>query len=215
LLEQLRQRWPQHPQILQRLRAVYQAQHAWQAELELLPSLRKQNLLNDSDYSTAQTQCYQAQFSQILQEQDETALLAFWQQQPRAVRHTPSLQLLLIDTLIQQQHHQSAFELLAPLLRKQADDALWQRCARLQLKDYSVLLKALLQQLKQHPQSPALLSALGHIYYQQQQYVLAQGYLERSVSLQPTAADQRALAGIMEHQRLFEKAAEYYRLSLS
>lgn len=134
---------------------------------------------------------------------------------PRAVRHTPSLQLLLIDTLIQQQHHQSAFELLAPLLRKQADDALWQRCARLQLKDYSVLLKALLQQLKQHPQSPALLSALGHIYYQQQQYVLAQGYLERSVSLQPTAADQRALAGIMEHQRLFEKAAEYYRLSLS
>jgi HemY protein len=151
----------------------------------------------------------------ILQEQDETALLAFWQQQPRAVRHTPSLQLLLIDTLIQQQHHQSAFELLAPLLRKQADDALWQRCARLQLKDYSVLLKALLQQLKQHPQSPALLSALGHIYYQQQQYVLAQGYLERSVSLQPTAADQRALAGIMEHQRLFEKAAEYYRLSLS
>ena len=75
--------------------------------------------------------------------------------------HT-QLKLLLIDTLIQQQHHQSAFELLAPLLRKQADDALWQRCARLQLKDYSVLLKALLQQLKQHPQSPALLSALGH-----------------------------------------------------
>ena len=215
LLEQLRQRWPQHPQILQRLRAVYQAQHAWQAELELLPLLRKQQLLNDTDYSTAQAQCYQAQFSHILQEQDKTALLAFWQQQPRTIRHTQSLQLLLIDTLIQQQQHQAAFELLAPLLRKQADEALWQRCARLQLNDYSALLKSLLQQLKQHPQSPALLSALGHIYYQQQQYVLAQGYLERSVSLQPTAADQRALAGIMEHQRLFEKAAEYYRLSLS
>jgi HemY protein len=68
---------------------------------------------------------------------------------------------------------------------------------------------------KTTPTVTPLLSALGHLYYQQQQYVLAQGYLERSVALQPTAADQRALAGIMEHQRLFEKAAEYYRLSLS
>jgi HemY protein len=215
LLEQLHQRWPQHPQVLQRLRAVYQAQQASQAELALLPALRKQNLLNDSELSVAQAQCYQAQFHHLLQEQDETALLAYWQQQPRTVRQAPDMQLLLIDTLIDAQQSQAAFELLAPLLRKQADESLWQRCARLQLSDYSELLKLLLRHLKQHAQSATLLSALGHIYYQQQQYVLAQGYLERSVSLHPNAADQRALAGIMEHQRLFEKAAEYYRLSLN
>lgn len=215
LLEPLHQRWPQHAQILQRLRAVYQAQQLWQAELALLPALHKQHLLNDADFNNAQAQCYQAQFRHILQEQDETALLAFWQQQPRTIRHTHSLQLVLIDCLIEAQQSQAAFELLAPLLRKQADENLWRRCAHLQLHDCSGLLKLLLNHLKQHPQSAPLLSALGHIYYQQQQYVLAQGYLERSVSLQPTAADQRALAGIMEHQRLFEKAAEYYRLSLS
>jgi HemY protein len=215
LLEQLRQRWPQHPQILQRLRSICQAQQAWQEELELLPLLRKQQLLSDDDFAAAQQQCYQAWFSKILQEQNEDVLLAFWQQQPRVVRHTPQLKLVLIDTLIQQQHYQAAFEQLAPLLRKQADEALWQRCAELKLSDYSQLLQLLLRQLKQHPQSPALLSALGHIYYHQEQYVLAQGYLERSVALQPTTRDQRALASIMEHQRLFEKAAEYYRLSLS
>ncbi|ACQ94718.1 HemY domain protein [Tolumonas auensis DSM 9187] len=215
LLEQLRQRWPQHPQILQRLRSIYQAQQAWQEELELLPLLRKQQLLSDDDFAAAQQQCYQAWFSKILQEQNEDVLLAFWQQQPRVVRHTPQLKLALIDTLIQQQHYQAAFEQLAPLLRKQADEALWQRCAELKLSDYSQLLQLLLRQLKQHPQSPALLSALGHIYYHQEQYVPAQGYLERSVALQPTTRDQRALASIMEHQRLFEKAAEYYRLSLS
>ena len=215
LLEQLRQRWPQHPQILQRLRSIYQAQQAWQEELELLPLLRKQQLLSDDDFAAAQQQCYQAWFSKILQEQNEDVLLAFWQQQPRVVRHTPQLKLVLIDTLIQQQHYQAAFEQLAPLLRKQADEALWQRCAELKLSDYTQLLQLLLRQLKQHPQSPALLSALGHIYYHQEQYVPAQGYLERSVALQPTTRDQRALASIMEHQRLFEKAAEYYRLSLS
>jgi HemY protein len=214
LLEQLRQRWPHHPQILQRLQAVYQALHAWQAELELLPLLRKQQLLNDSDFVTAQARCYHAWFSHVLQTKDRDALLALWQQQPRTIRHTPALQLLVIDTLIEHQHHHAAFELLAPLLRKQADDALWQRCARLQLNDYSALLKLLLSQLKNHPQSASLLSALGHLYFQQQHYVLAQGYLERSVALQPTVADQRALASIMEQQRLFEKAAEYYRLSL-
>lgn len=122
---------------------------------------------------------------------------------------------MLIDTLIQHQHYQAAFEQLAPLLRKQADEALWQRCITLQLRDPEPLLQLLLRQLKQHPQAPALLSALGHQYFHQQQYVQAQEYLERSVALQPTAAGQRTLAVIMEQQRLFEKAAEYYRLSLN
>jgi len=215
LLEQLRQRWPHHPQILQRLRAAYQAQQAWQEELELLPLLRKQRLFSEEAYTAALSQCYQSRFNAILQVSKVDALLAFWQQQSRVIRHTPSLQLLLIDALIDHQQHDAAFELLAPLLKKQPEEALWQRCARLQLNDPAALLALLLRQLKHHPQSAALLSALGHLYFQQQHYVLAQGYLERSTALQPTAADQRALASIMEHQRLFEKAAEYYRLSLS
>lgn len=215
LLEQLCQRWPQHPQILQRLHHIYQQQQAWQEELELLPLLRKQQLLNDSEVLAAQVRCYQVPFGNILQKQNEDELLAFWQRQPRTIRHTRQLQLLLIDNLIQHQHYQAAFEQLAPLLRKQADEALWQRCITLQLRDPEPLLQLLLRQLKQHPQAPALLSALGHQYFHQQQYVQAQEYLERSVALQPTAAGQRTLAVIMEQQRLFEKAAEYYRLSLN
>ena len=45
----------QHPQILQRLRAVYQAQHAWQAERNYCRHCVNKNLLNDSDYSTTNT----------------------------------------------------------------------------------------------------------------------------------------------------------------
>lgn len=215
LLEQLRLRWPHHPQVLQRLYSIYQSQHAWQDALTMLPALRKQQLLTEDEFQVEQEKCYQALFNRYLQEQDESALLTFWQGQPRTVRHTERLKLALIDSLIQHQHHQAACEQLLPLLRKQADDTLWLRCQRLQLADPAALLQLLLRQLKQHPQSAALLSALGHIYYHQGQFVLAQGYLERSLALQPSATEQRTLAAIMEQQRLFEKAAEYYRLSLS
>lgn len=215
LLETLRQRWPHHPQILQRLRDIYRSQQAWKEELALLPLLHKQRLLNDTELTAAQQASYRALFSQIMQTQSEDALLAFWQQQPRTIRHDTQLKLVLADTLIEHQQYQLAYEQLAPLLRKHGDEAVWQRCAALKLTDYTPLMQQLLRQLKHHPQSPALLSALGHLYYHQGQYVQAQGYLERSVSLQPTSVDRRTLASIMEQQRLFEKAAEYYRLSLS
>ncbi|WP_024871969.1 heme biosynthesis HemY N-terminal domain-containing protein [Tolumonas lignilytica] len=215
LLEQLRLRWPHHPQILQRLYRIYQSQQAWQEELELLPLLRKQQLLTEEEFIAAQEKNFRAQFDKILEEQTADALLAFWQHQSRLIRHTPQLQLALIDSLIQHHQDQTAAEQLLPRLRKQANEALWQRCANLKLEDASALLQLLLRQLKQHPQSAVLLSALGHLYYHQEQYVLAQGYLERSIALQPSAKDQRTLAAILEQLRLFEKAAEYYRLSLS
>ncbi len=215
LLETLRQRWPHHPQILQRLRDIYQSQQAWKEELALLPLLHKQRLLSDSELATAQQQSYRALFCHILQTQEADALLSFWQQQPRPIRHNNELKLVLADALIEHQQYQLAYEQLAPLLRKHGDDALWQRCAALKLADYTPLMQLLLRQLKNNSQSPALLSALGHLYFHQGQYVQAQGYLERSVSLQPTTSDRRTLAAIMEQQRLFEKAAEYYRLSLN
>lgn len=216
LLEELKGRWPRHPQILQRLQAAYAALADWQAEIELLPALKKAQLIDESAEQSTLKRNYQTQFNRILeQSQDAASLLSFWDKQPRVTRHDSELQLLLVDTLIAFGHHQQAFELLLPQLKKNPSDAIWKRCGQLQLKDYAALQTLLLKQVKNNAQAAELLSALGHLYFRQQQPVLAQGYLERSLAIRAASSDRRLLAQIMEQQRLFEKAAEYYRLSLS
>ncbi len=216
LLEELKARWPRHPQILQRLQAAYAALQDWQAEIDLLPALKKAQLMTDSEFQVQQQHNYEIRFNQMFENnRDADVLLAFWDKQPRIIRHDKTLQLLLIDTLIAHEQHQAALEHVLTLLKKQPEEAIWQRCGKLRLTDYAALQTLLLKQVKGFPQEAALLSALGHIYFYQQQPVLAQGYLERSLAIRPDTADRRLLARIMEQQRLFEKAAEYYRLSLS
>ncbi len=56
--------------------------------------------------------------------------------------------------------------------------------------------------------------ALGWLLLQQRDFPAARQQLEQALALQPSAAVYQALAQLMEQQRLFEKAATYYRLSL-
>ena len=55
--------------------------------------------------------------------------------------------------------------------------------------------------------------AIGILLMRQREMERAQTYLERAVALQPQATAYRALAELMEQQRLFEKANFYYRQS--
>lgn len=213
-LQELQGRYGSNPQVLTRLKMAYEATQDWEALLALLPALKKQQVVSESTAAVLQETAYHALFRHKLADQDTTTVLGFWEKQPRAVRHDREMILLLADNLIEQSQTKAATDLLLPLVRKSPDDAVWERCKQLTTSD-NALLTMLLKQVKMHPQSASLLSAIGHLYMNQQQWVLAQGYLERSVAIHPTADDQRALAKIMEQQRLFEKAAEYYRLSLS
>ena len=61
--------------------------------------------------------------------------------------------------------------------------------------------------------SADLLQAIGILLLRQREMEQAQAYLERAVALQPQATAYRALAELMEQQRLFEKANFYYRQS--
>lgn len=213
-LQTLHGRFQNNPQVLTRLKIAYEAMQDWESLLALIPALKKQQVISETTANALSQTAYQSLFRDKAANADASAALAFWEKQPRAIRHDRDYVLLFADCLLEKGHSDAATELLLPLIRKSPDEALWLRCQRLQTKG-NALQSLLLKQVKNHPQSAPLLSAIGHGYLSQQQWVLAQSYFERSVAIQPTVSDRLALAKIMEQQRLFEKAAEYYRLSLT
>ena len=83
-----------------------------------------------------------------------------------------------------------------------------------QLQQPAPKLLAQLQKSEQSAEPSAdLLQAIGILLLRQREMEQAQAYLERAVALQPQATAYRALAELMEQQRLFEKANFYYRQS--
>lgn len=214
LLEKLYAQWSSHKAVLNHYTRNLVARQQWGKLIELLPAVRKYKVLEGVAFDDLQTQAYQEQLNALCKENGVAAAISFWEAQPRVIRHQNELILTLIDVLLAHRADSEAYPyLLEQLGHSGNNDALWQRCASLQLQDTSALMKILLKQVNNHPQSAPLLSALGNLYYHQGQWVLAQNHLERSIALQKNRKDLLLMAQLMEKQRLFEKAAEYYRLS--
>lgn len=216
LLAKLVTHWPSHPAVLAHYYRNLQAQGLWHELIDVLPKLKKYKVLTGVAFDDIQLQAYRALMTACIERENVSALLAFWEAQPRLIRNNNELILTLIDVLLAHQAYTEAYQFLQPQLSSYSNnEALWQRCGQMQLNDTAAIQKILLKQLTTHPQSAPLLSAIGHLYFYQGQWVLAQNHLERSIALQKNVSDLRLMAQLMEKQRLFEKAAEYYRLSLT
>ncbi len=116
-----------------------------------------------------------------------------------------------VNRLLDLEARELAEQTLAPLLRKQPDHAAL--LAPIRRWDHPApQLLAILQKVTTPNAAQAL--ALGWLLLQQRDFPAARQQLEQALALQPSAAVYQALAQLMEQQRLFEKAATYYRLSL-
>lgn len=216
LLAKLVTHWPSHPAVLTHYYRNLLAQGLWHELIDVLPKLKKYKVLTGVAFDDVQLQAYRSFMTACIERENVGALLALWEAQPRLIRNNNELILTLIDVLLAHQAYTEAYQFLQPQLSSYSNnEALWQRCGQIQLNDTAAIQKILLKQLTTHPQSAPLLSAIGHLYFYQGQWVLAQNHLERSIALQKNVSDLRLMAQLMEKQRLFEKAAEYYRLSLA
>lgn len=142
---------------------------------------------------------------------DQAALHQRWQQLPKNWRQRPELLAEYARQLLQLQAEAAAAEALVDGLRKSAPIPLLEV-----IPGFTQPQPALLAALQRHPagSSAALALATGWLLLLQRDYPQAQQCFEQAIAMQPDARAYQALARLMEQQRLFEKASEYYRLSL-
>ena len=138
--------------------------------------------------------------------------MALWQELPRALRQDATTQAAAAMALIGLGDEVQAQEILLEGVRRSLSPYLLAVVPQLQQPAPKLL--AQLQKSEQSAEPSAdLLQAIGILLLRQREMEQAQAYLERAVALQPQATAYRALAELMEQQRLFEKANFYYRQS--
>ena len=210
LLQSLDQAHPQHPVIQQLLKECYLALGHWSQLLALLPQLSKRKQLDADELQRLQQQIYPPLFAERATNAGSEGVMALWQELPRALRQDATTQAAAASALIGLDAEPQAQEILLDGLRRQLAAPLLAVVPQLQRPAPKLL--AQLRKAEQSAEASAdLLQAIGILLMRQREMEQAQAYLERAVALQPQATAYRALAELMEQQRLFEKANNYYR----
>ena len=212
LLQSLDQVHPQHAVIQQLLKECYLALGHWSQLLALLPQLSKRKQLSADELQQLQQQIYPPLFTERAASAGRDGVMALWQELPRALRQDATTQAAAAMALIGLGDEVQAQEILLEGVRRSLSPYLLAVVPQLQQPAPKLL--AQLQKSEQSAEPSAdLLQAIGILLLRQREMEQAQAYLERAVALQPQATAYRALAELMEQQRLFEKANFYYRQS--
>lgn len=214
-LTRLRELAPKHPYVLKLLAKVLYRQEQWDALLELLPELIKQNLLKNDDMHKVQGATLQAMFHQHAKGKQVDKLYAMWKKLPSAVRETNEAILLYAKALHTAGDDAACASLLGSSLNKHWHDGLADLYGRIQHHSLAnTIQQAEKWQLARPDNNPALLLLLARLYNQQKLWGMAKHYFEASLNQTPNAEGYLELAELLETMNEADNAQHCYRMGL-
>lgn len=214
-LARLRELSPKHPYVLKLLAKVLYRQENWDALLELLPDLVKQNLLKNEDMHKVQGATLKAMFQHYAKDGQTDKLQAMWKKLPVPVRENPEAILLYAEALHDGGDDLACASLISNLLNKRWDDGLAGLYGSIQHHSLgNAIQQAEKWQLSQPDNNPALLLLLARLYNQQKLWGMAKSYYESSLNQAPNAEGYLELAELLETMKEPENAQRCYRLGL-
>ncbi len=220
-LQVMRQRHPQHRQVLRQLQSLLLARADWSALLDLLPELRKGKVLSNEELATLERQVWQGRLlaaGQAGLDQGEAALqplTAAWQQLSSAQRSEPDLLLAYATQLQYLGAQEEAEEVVRKGLKQAYDSRLVQLYGVLRGRDPARQLQAAEALLKQHPQDALLLLCLGRLCLQNSLWGKAREYFEISLEFSRRAETCAELARLLGHLGELEKSNQLFQEGLS
>ena len=181
-----------HPHLLQMLLRVHRALNNPEAQLELLPQLRRRKLLPESELARIERECFQ----DLLAEAADAA--AVWSRIPKALQRDAALVAQYARLLQDQGDEQAALNLLQNELRHRWDPELVVLYGRLASRDLDAHLATAQRWLRRHGEDPALLLTLARLYQQAGELDQSAEYYERAIALNPTAQARRDYGRLLE-----------------
>ncbi|MCF7363518.1 heme biosynthesis protein HemY [Vibrio sp. A1-b2] len=208
----------QHPNntiILNLLKQAYLQQKEWAPLLELLPKLVKAKRLTEQEAEklTLTAQC--GALESIASQKGTEGLLAHWNGLARKLKAEPVLVNALIQQLIKRKADNEAFTLIKENLKKQATPELYALIPELNISDRYPAIVMLKDAVKKNDSNAEAHSALGQLYFREQEWKLAQEHLEKALSLRSSVSDYAYLADALQHQNMTHAAHDVTRKALS
>ncbi len=180
-----------HPHVLELLARSHWALSDWQALRDLLPELRKHELLRAPELAGMERALWDALLADAQSHEEATKV---WRDSPTACRDTLSFQRRYLSVLVELGALEKALQEVLGLLEKQWHTELLLFLSALKPKDPSAVLKPLRKWLEQRGNEPALLLAAGSMALHAGQLEHAAAWLQASYDREPSSAAGLALA---------------------
>jgi HemY protein len=213
-LTRLRTLAPHSNPTLRLLMQLWLQQQNWQKLRELLPELRRSQVIDHQQWHRLAIQVYRERIAEFASATDIEGLNAGWKQLPPPVQQDAGLLAVYVEQLVRLGSHSQAAELVRNQLALSWDERLVYLYGDVQESDSAAQQSVAEKWLAQHADDGVLLLTLGKISLRMQLWGKARSYLEASINARPDAESYRLLAGLLEQLDEPEQAAECYRQGL-
>ncbi len=207
----LQQVAPRHVHVLKLLAKLYRELRDWERLHDLLPDLRRRNVLEDADLQQLHHEVVLERLGVAARDEDGERLQAVWRQAPRELREESDVVLTYARYLKELGEELAVERLLADTLDMLWDDRLVSLYGEVEGRDAARQLAHAETWLKAHPHQAALLYTLARLSLRNQLWGKARTYLESSIGAGASVAAYRDLGALLEQMGDSEGALNCYR----
>lgn len=213
-LIQLHRASPKHPHVLYLLARIYQLLRSWGDLRDLIPDLRRQNVLSQANLLQLEQLVHRELLTIASQQGKLENLHASWSKIPRHLRHDLELIRHYVRCLLVLKDHDTAEHILRDVLKKQWDIDLVYIYGLIEASDKDRQLASAEGWLKGHENNPVLLLTLGRLCKRNHLWGKARSYLNASLGIKPQSDTYRELGQLLEQLNEQSEAAECYHKGL-
>ncbi|MDM3871739.1 heme biosynthesis HemY N-terminal domain-containing protein [Porticoccus sp. W117] len=225
ILNRVHQEYPNHTNVLRLLEKAYRGLNDWHNLQQLLPQLRKDSGYDRQQFQQLEVEVYANQMASLAERWAKTdkasdktkhqqAIDQLRQSMPSVVKRNAQLVAAYSDHLQARGDGQQAEKLLHSALNNHWDDSLIRRYGLLVGGDVSTQMVIAEAWLRERPNNPALLLALGRLAQKAELWGKARDYLESALGLSHAPEIYAELARLMAQLGEVDKSAAYYQRGL-
>ncbi|OOF13836.1 MULTISPECIES: heme biosynthesis HemY N-terminal domain-containing protein [unclassified Salinivibrio] len=213
-LRAIKRQHPRNPVMLSLLKDTYIQLEDWSALLNLLPTLKKAQLLDGTQLEALSERAELGVMAHIASQQGTEGLLTHWNRLSKTKRSQPALLVGLVHHLVARNADSEAYILLREALKKRPEDSLIALLPSLKLPDIHLAVVMLEELLRYDSRNPVTHSALGQLLMQQGKWQDARSHFEKALEYRADVTDYAYLADVLDKLNQGKAASDVSRTAL-
>lgn len=213
-LTQLHSIDPGHASVLKLLHQAYQRVGDWEGVRKLIPSLNTNKVLMEAEIKLLETETFSNLLRQAAAQSDAPACEALWSDIPDYIKNVPGVSAIYFAAMIGSGAGAKIEAELAKAVSKNWNETLLELFGCVESDDIFKQIEMAEQWLSIHSNSAVLLTILGKLCFKSGNNDNAQGYLLRSIALEPSVHAYQLLGDLSYLQGDKDKASECYKQGL-
>ncbi|MCL6416134.1 hypothetical protein MIB92_10755 [Aestuariirhabdus sp. Z084] len=222
VLKELRRKVPTHPYMLKLLMRTYYRLRDWENVQRLLPTLERYKVFPQEEIRKLQSEAYEQLFQQACErglrpsevENRFRYVDQLWDNLNRKQKKDEVLVAYCARCLIRMGAWERAEQLLSKALRQHYSDPLMELYGRVRCEEPAKQLTKAEALLREYPENPVLLIALGRICLANELWGKAREYFEQSLKISRTSVACNELGQLLAQLGEHEASTRFFREGL-